>query len=28
LEYPMSDRGHEIVKALTRISPHPYAGAY
>lgn len=28
MEYPKSDRGHEIVKALTRISPHPYAGAY
>jgi hypothetical protein len=28
MQYPTTDRGHEIVKALTRISPHPYAGAY
>ena len=28
MKYPDSDRGHEITKALTRCSPHPYAGAY
>lgn len=28
MEYPATDRGHEIAKALTASTPHAYAGAY
>lgn len=28
MEYPKSERGHQITKALVASMPHPYAGAY